>query len=46
MREEARHRSFDVLIAGQALTRSLKLITHNIREFSRVPGLMYEDWEI
>ncbi len=37
---------YDVLIAGQALARSLVLITHNIGEFERVPGLELEDWEI
>jgi tRNA(fMet)-specific endonuclease VapC len=36
---------FDVLIAGQALARGLILITHNTREFARVPGLLVEDWE-
>ncbi len=36
---------FDVLIAGQALARGLVLITHNTREFARVPGLLVEDWE-
>jgi tRNA(fMet)-specific endonuclease VapC len=37
---------YDVLIAGQALSRNLILVTHNTREFSRVPGLRIEDWEI
>jgi tRNA(fMet)-specific endonuclease VapC len=36
---------YDVLIAGQAIARSLTLITHNTREFQRVPGLQFEDWE-
>ncbi len=36
---------YDVLIAGQALARSLILITHNMREFTRVDGLRLEDWE-
>ena len=36
---------YDVLIAGQALARDLCLITHNQREFLRVPGLRIEDWE-
>ena len=36
---------YDVLIAGQALARNLVLITHNTREFRRVPGLEFEDWE-
>jgi tRNA(fMet)-specific endonuclease VapC len=36
---------YDVLIAGQALARDLILVTHNGREFQRVPGLMVEDWQ-
>ena len=36
---------YDVLIAGQALSRGLILITHDTREFSRVAGLRIEDWE-
>lgn len=35
----------DVLIAGQALARGLTVVTHNMREFRRVPGLAVEDWE-
>ena len=35
----------DVLIAGQARARHLTLVSHNTREFSRVPGLLVEDWE-
>lgn len=35
---------YDVLIAGQALARDLILVTHNTREFARVPGLHLEDW--
>jgi tRNA(fMet)-specific endonuclease VapC len=37
--------AYDVLIAGQALARSLTLVTHNVREFGRVEGLVVEDWE-
>ena len=37
--------AYDVLIAGQALARALTLVTHNTREFQRVPGLAMEDWE-
>ncbi|MBL8470684.1 MAG: type II toxin-antitoxin system VapC family toxin [Rhodocyclaceae bacterium] len=37
--------AYDVLIAGQALARSLVLVTRNQREFERVPGLRLEDWE-
>jgi tRNA(fMet)-specific endonuclease VapC len=36
---------YDVLIAGQALARDMILVTHNTREFARVPGLRYEDWQ-
>lgn len=37
---------YDVLIAGQALSRDIILVTHNTREFHRVPDLRVEDWEI
>lgn len=36
---------YDLLIAGQAVARSLTLITRNTREFSRVDGLQFEDWQ-
>jgi tRNA(fMet)-specific endonuclease VapC len=36
---------YDTLIAGQALARGLVMVTHNVREFSRVPGLKLEDWQ-
>lgn len=35
---------YDVLIAGQALRHGATLVTAKVREFSRVPGLMVEDW--
>ena len=35
----------DTLIAGQCLAHDLALVTHNIAEFSRVPGLKLEDWQ-
>jgi tRNA(fMet)-specific endonuclease VapC len=35
----------DLLIAAIALANDLTLFTHNIREFSRIDGLKYEDWE-
>ncbi len=34
----------DLLIAGHARSLGLKLITGNLREFSRVEGLRCEDW--
>lgn len=34
----------DMLIAAQAVARGLVLITDNLREFKRVPGLKCENW--
>lgn len=34
----------DVLIAATAKAHGLTLVTHNTREFKRVPGLLLEDW--
>lgn len=36
---------YDLQIAGQALAFDLVCVTHNTREFSRVEGLLCEDWE-
>jgi tRNA(fMet)-specific endonuclease VapC len=36
--------SLDNLVAAHALSLGLTLVTNNTREFSRVPGLMVEDW--
>lgn len=36
----------DTMIAAIALANNLTLVTHNTREFSRVPGLVIEDWQI
>ena len=36
----------DMLIAAIALAHNLILVTHNTSEFSRVPGLQIEDWEV
>ncbi len=33
-------------IAAIAMANNLTLVTHNIREFSRVDNLILEDWEI
>lgn len=35
----------DLMIASIALAQGMTLVTHNIREFSRVPGLKLEDWQ-
>ena len=34
----------DTAIAGHAIAAGFRLVTNNVREFSRVPGLDYEDW--
>lgn len=35
---------YDTLIAGQAFSRNLTLVTANTREFQRVKGLAIQDW--
>ena len=37
--------AMDLLIAAHALALSVRLVTHNVREFSRVPGLRVETWK-
>ena len=34
----------DLLIAAQALALDLTIVTANVKEFSRVPGLAVENW--
>ena len=36
----------DLMIASIALANGLTLVTHNTNEFSRVPSLTLEDWQI
>lgn len=36
---------YDLMLAGQALALDLTLVTHNSREFERVCGLRWEDWQ-
>jgi len=35
----------DVLLAGHALALGAVLVTNNVREFTRVPRLVVEDWQ-
>lgn len=35
----------DLMIASIALANGLTVVTHNTSEFSRVPGLKFEDWQ-
>jgi tRNA(fMet)-specific endonuclease VapC len=37
---------YDPLIAGQAFSKNLILVTANMREFGRVKGLVVEDWMV
>ena len=37
---------YDLQIAAIARAHGLIVVTHNTREFTRVPGLMLEDWQI
>jgi tRNA(fMet)-specific endonuclease VapC len=34
----------DLMIAAHARSLGLCVVTHNVREFNRVPGLLVEDW--
>jgi tRNA(fMet)-specific endonuclease VapC len=36
---------YDMQIAAIAIAHELIIVTHNTREFGRVPGLKIEDWE-
>jgi tRNA(fMet)-specific endonuclease VapC len=35
---------YDLLIAGQALRRGLRMVSADVTAFSRVPGLRWENW--
>ena len=37
---------YDLQIAAQALSRDMTVITHNVNEFKRVPGIKTEDWAL
>ena len=37
--------AYDALIAGHARSQGLIVVTHNLREFTRVDGLRCEDWQ-
>ncbi|WP_333874182.1 hypothetical protein [Methylobacter sp.] len=35
---------YDLQITAIAVAHNLTVVTHNTREFARVPGLKLEDW--
>lgn len=35
---------YDLLIAAQALEHGMMVVTRNVREFARMPGLKIDDW--
>lgn len=38
--------AMDLLIAATAIHHDIVLVTHNIKEFSRIEPLNFEDWEV
>ncbi len=34
----------DLMIGAQAISNGLTVVTHNTREFARLPGIVFEDW--
>ncbi|WP_297924616.1 hypothetical protein [uncultured Agitococcus sp.] len=37
--------AYDMQIAAIAMAHQCVLVTHNVREFSRIESLLIEDWE-
>ena len=44
--QRVRLATMDLRIAATALFRALILLTRNVRDFGRVPGLVTEDWTL
>ena len=44
LRQGVSYASIDLLIAATALVHDLTLITHNTKDFQRIPNLRIEDW--
>lgn len=38
--------AYDLLIAAQALRTGATIVTANVAEFGRVPGLAWQDWTV
>jgi tRNA(fMet)-specific endonuclease VapC len=37
---------YDMMVAGHARSTGLVMVTNNVKEFERVPGLLIDDWSI
>lgn len=37
---------YDVMIAGQGVSRGFTVVTHNTGEFKRIPNIRLEDWAV
>lgn len=46
LRQNLNVRKNDLRIAAIALEHNAKVVTANVRDFSRVPGLSVEDWTV
>jgi tRNA(fMet)-specific endonuclease VapC len=44
--QRVRIATMDLRIASIALSQALKLVTRNTRDFTKVPGLIIEDWTV
>lgn len=44
--QQIRVSTMDLRIAAIAISRNLVLLTRNVRDFSKVPGLKTEDWTV
>jgi len=45
LRQVHTNRNHELLIAAVAKAYDVTLVTHNVGEFSRVHGLLLEDWQ-
>ena len=45
-RQGVRISTMDLRIAAIAISRNLVLLTRNVSDFSKVPGLIIEDWTV
>ena len=37
---------YDAMIGAQGIARNLIVVTHNTKEFKRIPGIRLEDWAV